>query len=59
MERKCQAALEFHIPFNRSDENQYPSDFVFDLDPSAGQTFDEVVEVALFIKKELERKVRL
>jgi len=49
-----QAALEFHIPFNPADREQYPTSLVFDLDPSEGQTFEDVIEVALLIKKELD-----
>ena len=49
-----QAALEFHVAFNRYQHEQFPSALVFDLDPSEGQTFDQVVEVALIIRKTLE-----
>lgn len=48
-----QAALEFHIPFNLIDQEFHPTALVFDLDPSEKQTFENVAEVALLIKKEL------
>lgn len=48
-----QAALEFHTAFNRYQNEHYPSSLVFDLDPSKGQTFDQVVEAALFIYETL------
>ncbi|TCS84169.1 non-homologous end-joining DNA ligase [Tepidibacillus fermentans] len=48
-----QAALEFHTAFNRYNRDQYPSSLVFDLDPSKGQTFEQVVEVALLIHETL------
>ncbi len=43
------AALEFHIPFNAADSPDYPDALVFDLDPSEGQTFGQVIEAALII----------
>jgi len=49
-----QAALELHTAFNRYQENQSPSALVFDLDPSEGQPFDQVIEVALFIYETLQ-----
>ncbi len=49
-----QAVLEFHTSFNPIENNLYPSSLVFDLDPSKGQTFDEVVEVAFIIHDTLE-----
>ncbi|UWG96123.1 non-homologous end-joining DNA ligase [Dehalobacter sp. DCM] len=48
-----QAALEFHIPFNSYTQADFPSSLVFDLDPSEGQTFDDVTEVALIIFNDL------
>lgn len=48
-----QAVLEFHTPFNHLDRELYPSDLVFDLDPSEGQTFEDVAEVALLVYREL------
>ncbi|WDV47825.1 non-homologous end-joining DNA ligase [Clostridiaceae bacterium M8S5] len=50
-----QAALEFHTSFNTLDEINNPSSLVFDLDPSKGQTFNQVVEVALLIHETLEK----
>lgn len=49
-----QAALEFHVTFNTIDREDYPTYLVFDLDPSKGQTFDEVIEVGLRIHETLE-----
>ncbi|NLI91426.1 MAG: DNA polymerase domain-containing protein [Peptococcaceae bacterium] len=48
-----QAALELHIPFNPYDQESNPSDLVFDLDPSEGQTFEDAAEVALLVYREL------
>lgn len=44
-----QAALEFHTAFNYYQYQDYPTSLVFDLDPSKGQPFEQVVEVALII----------
>lgn len=48
-----QAALEFHTSFNTKDKPNNPSSLIFDLDPSKGQTFTQVVEVALLIHETL------
>lgn len=48
------AALEFHTSFNTSDRDEYPTCLVFDLDPSEGQTFDDVIEVSLLVKEILD-----
>ncbi|NMA67376.1 MAG: DNA polymerase domain-containing protein [Clostridiaceae bacterium] len=48
------AALEFHTSFNTYSKEDYPTSIVFDLDPSQGQSFDEVIEVALLIKEVLD-----
>ena len=48
------AALEFHTSFNNYDKEDYPTSLVFDLDPSEGQTFDDVLEAALLIKEVLD-----
>lgn len=48
------AALEFHVGFNRFSENII-SYLVFDLDPSEGQVFEQVVEVAFIIHEELKK----
>ena len=48
-----QAALEFHTSFNRHQQENNPTDLVFDLDPSEGQKFDDVVEAALYIHETL------
>ncbi|MFA5527110.1 MAG: non-homologous end-joining DNA ligase [Peptostreptococcales bacterium] len=47
------AALEFHTTFNRGNENELTS-LVFDLDPSEGQSFDDVRQCALLIHQELQ-----
>lgn len=44
-----QAVMEFHTAFNLYQKEMYPTSLVFDLDPSEGQTFEEVTEVALLI----------
>ncbi|OEF99063.1 DNA polymerase domain-containing protein [Vulcanibacillus modesticaldus] len=49
-----QAALEFHTTFNKRQKDGFPSALVFDLDPSEGQTFDQVTEVALIIYETLQ-----
>lgn len=49
-----QAALEFHVTFNTVDREDHPTYLVFDLDPSKGQTFEEVIEVGLLIHETLE-----
>ncbi len=48
-----QAALELHTSFNVHQEPMSPTSLVFDLDPSEGQTFDQVVEVALIVYETL------
>lgn len=47
------AALEFHVSFDKGG-NQNPDCLVFDLDPSSGQTFDDVTKAALIIHDTLE-----
>lgn len=49
-----QAAIEFHTSFNNYLIEMYPSALVFDLDPSKGQIFSEVIEVALLIYETLK-----
>ncbi|PKM93244.1 MAG: DNA polymerase domain-containing protein [Firmicutes bacterium HGW-Firmicutes-1] len=46
------ATLEFHIGFHKANESTI-SYLVFDLDPSEGQIFEQVVEVAFIIYEEL------
>lgn len=48
------AAIEFHTSFHEIGEAYYPTSLVFDLDPSEGQPFDMVVEIALKIHETLE-----
>jgi len=47
------AALEFHACFNYYRNELHPTDIVFDLDPSPGQSFEEVRETALLIRETL------
>lgn len=49
-----QAALEIHTSFDYYKKEDYPTSLVFDLDPSKGQSFDDVVEVALIVHETLE-----
>ena len=49
-----QAALELHTAFNSYHKEDYPTFLVFDLDPSEGQVFDEVVHAALLVHEALE-----
>ncbi|GKX29505.1 DNA polymerase domain-containing protein [Vallitalea longa] len=49
------ASLEFHTTFNRIQKPFSPTSLVFDLDPSQGQTFDQVIEVALLIYETLNK----
>lgn len=49
-----QAALELHTAFNSYDNENFPTFLVFDLDPSQGQSFEEVTEAALLIYDALE-----
>lgn len=49
------ASLEFHTSFNTYNKEDYPTSIVFDLDPSQGQTFQDVVEVALLVKETLDK----
>ncbi len=46
--------LEFHVPFDRYDHKNYPTELVFDLDPSEKDNFPLVLEVALQVKEILE-----
>lgn len=47
-------ALEFHIGFSESKEDKL-SNLVFDLDPSEGQCFEQVIEAALVIHEALKK----
>ena len=47
------AALEFHTPF--SDEKGMLKALVFDMDPSEGQTFEDVRECAGIVHETLEK----
>lgn len=47
-------ALELHVPFDRYDHKNYPTELVFDLDPPDDDHFELVLEVALILKKVLD-----
>lgn len=44
------AAMELHVPFDRIDKQNYPTELIFDLDPPGDNYFDLVVEVALKLR---------
>lgn len=48
------AVLEFHTSFNTWQRENHPTAIVFDLDPSEGQRFEDVAEVALLVKETLD-----
>lgn len=48
------AALELHVPFDRHDRPDYPTELVFDLDPPDAEHFELVLEVALRLKAVLD-----
>jgi bifunctional non-homologous end joining protein LigD len=47
-------ACELHVPFDRYFRKDFPTELVFDLDPSGGQDFSIVLEVALRLKGVLD-----
>jgi bifunctional non-homologous end joining protein LigD len=47
------AALELHITLSKTDEFEKPDLLVFDIDPERPASMDDVVDVALMLKKEL------
>lgn len=49
------ASLEFHTTFNKIQKPLSPSSLVFDLDPSEGQIFEQVIEVALRVHETLNK----
>ncbi|GMQ59736.1 non-homologous end-joining DNA ligase [Vallitalea sediminicola] len=49
------ASLEFHTTFNRIQKPFSPTNLVFDLDPSEGQVFEQVIEVALKVYDTLNK----
>ncbi|QUI23594.1 DNA polymerase domain-containing protein [Vallitalea pronyensis] len=49
------AALEFHTTFNRVQKPNAPINLVFDLDPSRGQVFEQVIDVALKVHETLKK----
>ncbi len=48
------ACLEFHVSFHTVNQSDYPTELVFDLDPSVDD-FSRVVEVALLTRKVLQQ----
>ena len=48
------ATLEFHTSFNTIKREDHPTSIVFDLDPSKGQKFEDVMEVSLLIRETLD-----
>lgn len=49
-----QATLEFHTAFNYYYKEFYPTDLVFDLDPSESLSFNKAAEAALLINQALK-----
>lgn len=49
-----QACLEFHVTFNLYHREAYPTELVFDLDPTDLQNYDLVLEMGLRIKEVLD-----
>lgn len=49
-----QACLEFHAAFNLVQGESYPTELVFDLDPTDLQNYDLVLEISLRIKEVLD-----
>ncbi|OEF98592.1 non-homologous end-joining DNA ligase [Desulfuribacillus alkaliarsenatis] len=47
------AALEMHVSFNYWQSEDYPTELVFDLDPSVTDRFDQVLEIALYLNDNL------
>lgn len=48
------AVLEFHTPFESTNDTNELTSLVFDLDPSEGQTFEDVTQCALIVHETLE-----
>lgn len=49
-----QAGIEMHPWLSRKDSVDYPDFFVFDLDPSPGSSYQDVIDIALIIKQILD-----
>lgn len=43
-------AIELHLPFDRHDRKDYPTELVFDLDPAEGMPFEAAREVAIQVR---------
>jgi bifunctional non-homologous end joining protein LigD len=43
-------ALELHVPFDKHNHKDYPTELVFDLDPADDRSFELVIEVALKVR---------
>jgi bifunctional non-homologous end joining protein LigD len=48
------AALEIHLTLSRADSFEVPDLVLFDIDPEPPLIFDDVVDVALLVKEELD-----
>src|SRR3954470_18845892 len=51
-----QGCIEFHPWSSRLPDLEQPDQAVFDLDPGDEASFDEVLQAALWLREELERK---
>ncbi|MBP1933402.1 non-homologous end-joining DNA ligase [Ammoniphilus resinae] len=49
-----QACLELHVSFNKYQREQFPTELVFDLDPTDVENYELVLEVASKIKEVLD-----
>lgn len=49
------AALEIHMPLSRIDERDKPDFVLFDIDPEPPATFQNAIDVALFLKDRLDQ----
>jgi bifunctional non-homologous end joining protein LigD len=47
------AAMELHVPFDRYNKQNYPTELIFDLDPPGDNFFELVLEVALKLRSVL------
>lgn len=45
--------IELHVPFDRHDRKDYPTELVFDLDPADDMPFEAVAEAALKLREAL------
>lgn len=47
-------AIEFHVPFDRHDRSDFPTELMFDLDPFARMGFEQVRETSVYLKQVLD-----